>query len=120
MHFLVFNYKSRFKIRITIRYIQIPSLDNKIKYLSPTSILNNQEFQSFKLSTTSNLNILNTFKNDYLNISGINVDNKLNNLDENIDSLYNICNDLGTTQNDLDIKLNYNLVILVYLVIIMI
>ena len=39
-----------------------PSLDNRIINLSTTSILNNQEFQSFKLSTTSNLNILNTFK----------------------------------------------------------
>ena len=87
-----------------------PSLDNRIINLSATSILNNQEFQSFKLSTTSNLNTLNTFKNDYLTISGINVDNKLVNLDENIDSLYNICNDLGSTQNDLDITLDNNLV----------
>ena len=89
-----------------------PNLDNRIINLTTTSILNNQEFQSFKLSTTSNLNTLNTFKTDYLNISGINVDNKLVNVDENIDSLYNICNDLGSTQNDLDIKLDNNLVVI--------
>ena len=86
------------KVGLTIG-VSIPSLDNRIINLTTTG-LNNYN------SLSSNISILNTFKTDYLNISEINVNNKLINADENINNLYNICNDLGATGDTLDIKLN--------------